>query len=204
MAKPDFSKDLLLIHSLITRSMNILIDNSKMISNTKSRSKEVDQGYLDYLKSFHQILEINHTGEDEIGFPQWKGKIPDAPYDKLISQHQDMLKHLNRIKHRIGSLESASSVQQSFNDIYTSLTNLKSIWKPHIEIEEYYFGPENVKSIYNSTEREQFGIAFMTHGRKNAKSISTYVPFLLFNLDENERKIFADNMPGILTKFLYP
>jgi hypothetical protein len=45
------------------------------------------EGFLKYVQSFSSVLNGHHLVENEKEFPYFMNKLPEVPYERLISEH---------------------------------------------------------------------------------------------------------------------
>jgi hypothetical protein len=87
---PNAGNDLIRIHKVITRALNVSLQNCK----ESKLNEEFHQGFMKYVKALTILLHSHHLGEDEITFPYWRTRLNDGPFDLLIDQHQQMIAYL--------------------------------------------------------------------------------------------------------------
>jgi hypothetical protein len=126
-----------------------------------------------YEESLYATIITHHKTEDESTFPFFRDKTPDIPFDELIEDHKKM----------------ESLVEQK------DIVNLKELWTQHIKKEESYFTQERLDSLLDPDEQMKYRIEVGKTAGKYSVPPFLVVPFALFNLTEEERKVFAQNLP---------
>jgi hemerythrin-like domain-containing protein len=200
---PNVALDLLRIHSIITRALSITSEKSKQFAQEDFPDASMKKGFICYARSFVSVIHGHHLTENELAFPYFREKLPDAPYDLLIAQHQELVSVLDEIK---AAIEKASAEPHAaaMNELNQGLIRLANIWHPHIAIEQDHFTVARLGTLLNREEHIRLGKLFAKHGQEHMGPGYLVVPFLLYNLTPEERVIFARNMPFLLTRLLVP
>ena len=81
--KPNTARDLLLIHKIITRGLEVSQQKGQEYLSGGFPNAMTRQGYHDYLLCLVTVLDAHHLTEDEVIFPQLGVRIPSAPYKLL-------------------------------------------------------------------------------------------------------------------------
>ncbi len=92
--QPNIAKDLMRIHEVITRALEVSTRNCHEILTKKTDTPE---GLLDYVGTFATILKAHHELEDELAFPYFRDKLKEMPFAKLQEDHQKMHEELGKI-----------------------------------------------------------------------------------------------------------
>ncbi|WP_414469246.1 hemerythrin domain-containing protein [Methanobacterium sp. ACI-7] len=196
----DVGEDIIRFHRIITRSLEIIIQNVNAYLEIGATEEENREGFLKYIQTFSTVMDAHHVLENERIFPYFMEKLPDALYDRLMTQHEWIKTSLSKIGKGINNLESNIDELDSLNSIKTGLKEIDKIWHPHIRIEEErLYG--KIKSLNLSLEennrlREEFFQYFLEHtGPENL-----VVPFVLYNLSGKDRAIQVQQFPKEVTK----
>ena len=200
----DVGTDIIRFHRLITRSLEITIQNVKRFLEIESIKESDREGFLKYIQSFSTVLDAHHLLENEKIFPYFRDKLPDAPYDRLITQHKLVKESVSHINGGINNLKSNVCELESLNLLKTDLRMIDKIWHPHIRIEEEHIY-ERVGSLKLSFEetnrlRKEYYDFFQEH----AQPAYLVIPFVLYNLSPEDRAILAQGIPEIVTNQLVP
>lgn len=198
----DVGKDIIRFHRIITRSLETIIQNVDKFIETGAIENEKREGFLKYIQTFQTVMDVHHALENEKIFPYFKEKLPDAPYDRLMTQHEWVKTALTQIIGGINELKSNVDELESLNSIKTGLKQIDKIWHPHIKIEEDQIygrvGSLNLGLEENNKLRLEFSQFFEEH----AEPAYLVIPFLLYNLSPKDRAIQAQYLPEIITKQL--
>jgi hemerythrin-like domain-containing protein len=198
----DVGTDIIRFHRIITRSLEIAIQNVNKY--LELGSIEEREGFLKYIQTFSTVMDAHHLLENERIFPYFKDKLPDAPYDRLMTQHEWVKTSLSQINGGINNLKSNVDELESLNSLKTGLRQIEKIWHPHIRIEEeqIYGKVESLNISLEETNRlrEEYSQFFEEH----AEPASLVMPFVLYNLSPEDRAIMTQGFPEIVTKQLVP
>jgi hemerythrin-like domain-containing protein len=200
----DIGTDIIRFHRIITRSLEILIQNVNRFLEIRAIDEQKQEGFLKYIQTFSTVMDAHHVLENEKIFPYFKDKLPDAPYDQLMAQHKGVEVLLSQINDGIKSLKSNVDELKSLDLLKTDLGKIDRIWHPHIRIEEEQIygrvGSLNISLEETNRLREDYSQFFQEH----AEPAYLVVPFVLYNLSPEDRAILAQGFPEIVTKKLVP
>lgn len=199
----DIAEDLARIHAAITRALEVMVDNSKKFINEEP-AHEVLAGFTMYVDCFITFLEGHHEIEDEIAFPYFKDKLPNTPYAKLIREHEQMMAILKKVDKANAKIKSSENIQEGITELHAQLEQLKAIWYPHINSEETNLCSDCVCSVIPSSEQLKLAQRFGEYSQQHSKPATLVLPFLLYNMNEEDRKIMSHTMPWIVTRLLVP
>ncbi len=196
----DVGTDLIRFHRSITRSLEVIIKNVEKYLEIGTIEDEKREGFLKYIQSFSVVIDLHHLHEDEKVFPYVIDKLPDAPYDRLITQHKWVKTLLTEINGEIKDLKSNGDQFNSLSIFKTDFKQIDKIWHPHIRIEEERIfekiGRLNLSLEETNRLREEFYRFFMEH----SEPLNLVMPFVLYNLEKEDRVIQAQQFPEIVTK----
>lgn len=208
MHEPPIFYDVLnRIHKVLTRGLDVTIDNSLAFAKTGFPDKSMAVGFFRYVKSFLITLYAHHLTEDEIAFPFLQRQVPTLRLDGLVFQHQQMVPHREAIKALIEKVaeDPESDTSESLTKIAEAATNLRVLWLMHINAEETYFTSESITATTFPKE-DQANIMRQTveYNQKYCHPAAWVVPFLLYNLRAHDRAKLAETLQPQLTKVLVP
>jgi len=200
----DIGTDIIRFHRLITRSLEITIQNVNRFLEIDAIKESVREGFLKYIQSFSTVLDAHHKLENDKIFPYFMDKLPDAPYDRLITQHKIVKESISHINVGINNLKANGDELELLNLLKTDLRMIDKIWHPHIRIEEEHIY-ERVGSLKLSFEetnrlRKEYSEFF----QENAQPTYLIMPFVLYNLTPEDRAILTQQLPEMVTKQLIP
>jgi hypothetical protein len=202
--KPNVGADLLRIHRVITRGIEVSAQRSAEFTRDGFSSVAIQEGFLIYLQAMGGVLDAHHLGEDEVMFPYFREKIPDAPYDKLMADHRAIVGVLERLRKAGGAVASSAGSADSLQALSGVLATLSALWRPHIGIEESLWSPEVIAARMSEEENLQLGQKIGDDSRQHLHSPQVEIPFILYNLEPEDRAGMAQAMPPVVTQQLVP
>ena len=87
---PTLAKDLLRIHKVITRGLDMSLVKGKAYLQSGFSQPQALLGYSSYTHCLCSVLDSHHTSEDIIAFPEFRLVIPSAPYAQLAYDHNEI------------------------------------------------------------------------------------------------------------------
>ncbi len=202
--QPNIGYNFILFHKIITRSLEVAIQNVNKFLERGAMETSNREGFLNYLESFSSLLEAHHLVENEIIFPYFMDKLPKVPYKKLMAEHTEIKASLQEINNGISDLNSGKEELRSLKLFKSGLSQIDEIWHPHIQIEESTLY-EQVESL-NITSKETIRIINESSKFNQEHTDPPYliVPFVLYNSTPHDRAILAKVFPEIIIKKLVP
>lgn len=195
---PNAGSDLVRIHKVITRALRVAIHNSR-----GTIEDETGQGFASYVRVMTILLHAHHSGEDELAFPFWKSRLPDGPFDELVRQHGEMVGFLERIEKW---LKAGAEAWQTgaVEGLHEALSDLYSLWSTHIALEEATVGPEYSQKYLTPAENGQLAKQLSEHGQAHSQPSELVMPFVVYNLEAEDRREFVELLPPVMTQQLIP
>lgn len=200
---PNLAKDLIRIHKVITRSIQVSLSEGNKHLQLGFPTPEAQQGYSSYIHSLASVLESHHQSEDQIAFPAFRNVLPLAPYAQLTAEHHQFEILLAKIPVRITEL-SGDSPMNTLKELVDILEELSSLWKPHIHVEEEYFSEEVLNAVMNPEEQGRISAASSQYSQEHSGPPFWVVPFILYNLEPDERAVMASFLPPVIKDELVP
>ena len=200
---PSLANDLLRIHKVITRGLRVGIEKGDQFIQNGFTDETTRKGYTDYIHSLRVVLEAHHRGEDQIAFPILQGKQVTAPYETLTADHQ-------RIEPLLGMVAKAESqLAGGTNDAVLSelvglLRQLTSVWGPHIQVEEVHFTRPLLSNVMSPEEQAEVSGKMSQHAQQHATPPFLSLPFVLYNLQTEDRAAMAAVLPRTVVEELIP
>ncbi len=191
------------IHNVITHGLEVSIENTRRFAERGFRDGEEQAGFLNYVRALASVLDGHHLTEDDVAFPYFRDKLPEAPFDLLMAQHQEMVPLLGVIKSAVERCEKEGQVEAGLRDIEAGLIKVDSIWHPHIQIEQEHL-VEKADALLPVEEQLRLVRLFGEYSQKHSGPPYLAVPFMLYNLDKDERAVFAKDIPAEVTGHLVP
>jgi hemerythrin-like domain-containing protein len=203
-SQPNVAADLVRIHSVVTRGLKVSLERSRAFAHDGFPDDTTRQGFVDYVQSLVSVLNAHHLMEDELAFPYLRDLLPDAPFDLLSEQHQQMVPILEKVKvaSEVVAVEEPDS--GSLNDLNRALTEIADLWQPHIQIEEEQFSVEKGAELISVDEHIRLAQTFAKYSQEHTDPDYLVLPFILYNLAARDRAIMAGAMPPMVTQELVP
>jgi iron-sulfur cluster repair protein YtfE (RIC family) len=182
------------VHNIITRGLRVSIEGVQEVLQRGFPDEVNREGYFNYIRALASVLTAHHLTEDEIAFPYFREKLPEAPFDRLIDWHQVMVHLLDEIKLAAEKYEKNDQLETELRNLENALTRLNESWHPHILMETNEF-ISKADALIPVEEQLRLVRLFGEHGQRLALPPYLTVPFMLYNLPEEERKVFSQGMP---------
>jgi hemerythrin-like domain-containing protein len=202
--QPNIGEDYIRFHKVMTRGLAVSLQNINEYLQVGALEKLNREGFLKYVKSFSQVLHGHHLVENEKIFPYFKVKLPEVPYERLMSEHEIFKDGLKEINTGLGHLMSENDELNSLALLKSGLGKIDQIWNPHIQIENTQLygqiGSLNIDLEEMIRIIKEDGEFFQEH----ADPAYLVVPFVLYNLSPEDRAITSQGFPEMVTKQLVP
>ena len=202
-AKPNIAVSLFVIHKVISRSIDVAIENTQDFAKHGLPKEKPVEGFINYVKAFISILDAHHLLEDELVFPYFKDKLPDTPYQLLNEQHQEMATILKEIELNVHKIEKSEG-RSGFTTLKTTLQKIREKWHSHIDIEEKHFEVQKIGEMLPLEEHLRLMKIFSEHSQNHSGPPYLTIPFVLYNLPKDKREIMSKAMPSELVEQLVP
>jgi hemerythrin-like domain-containing protein len=198
---PHIAQDVIRIHKVITRSLEVGLRKGKEYLKVKQHEELL--GYSNYIHCFNAVLSAHHQSEDLIAFPAFRKVLPLAPYGQFGIDHQEVEKLLSTLPHAITDLPG-NRPDDGLHLIIDTLTKISGIWYQHIYLEEQNFSEEKLRAVLTIEEQNNIGDATSKHSQEHAGPPFWVLPFVLYNLDLEERVKMAASLPPVIMNELIP
>jgi hemerythrin-like domain-containing protein len=199
-ASPNLARAILVFHVIITRGLAVSLENARQGNSALDANRP---GFSDYVHSLASLLHAHHLSEDELIFPYLKTVLPEAPYDKLSSDHQLMEPMIETLENANGRWRSGAG--EALGEISSSVESLDDLWHPHIAIEEKeIYLPEKLEELIEPQEHIRLMQQSAELSFKNMGPHYLVVPFMLYNLEPGPRSMLASRMPSEMIEQLVP
>jgi len=202
--EPNLGVSLRLIHSLITRGIDVGLDRSQAFAQNGYPDAATRAGFATYIRTFACVVEGHHLAEDQVAFPYFRDKAPEAPFDRLSSQHLEIAALLVEITQAIEGAATDVEASGSLQRLHSTLTRLEAIWHPHIGIEEGILSPARTKALLGAEEHLKVMQMVAEHSLQHSGAEYLAVPFILYNLGPDDRAGFSQAMPPVVVQQLVP
>ena len=195
---------LVLIHRAISRGLSTGIHYAQSFAREGYPDRATGVGFALYLRTLAGILHQHHSAEDEIAFPFLRELLPDLPFGALIAEHEQMEEILEELSSTLDELHGNAGEERALEAVSSSLARLDALWPAHIAVEETGI---SVKALEASVGAKALGswLAEMgQHRPEGAPPDPVGIPFVLYNLPEQERAIMGGQMPPAVSQELVP
>ena len=197
------AQDLLRIHRVISRGLIVSVTKGVDFMQAGFPDPGMRKGYADYTQSLATVLDAHHLGEDEIAFPYLREKITAAPYERLTRNHQEIVVLLDSAGKAI-PLVAEKGDQADLAELVDILRKISNIWRPHIQTEEFYFSEDALAAAVSPEEQDRMSAAMAKHNQEHATPPTLALPFVLFNLEAEDRAAMATSLPAVVVEELIP
>lgn len=203
-SKPNIGAAMVLIHHAITRGLELSRKQSITFELSEFPDQAIKEGFVTYVRTLGWVINAHHQGEDHVVFPYLRSKLPDAPYDQLLAEHQEMDVFLKELQATIEAVSTQAYTGNLLNSLNHSLTGLAELWAPHIEKEQFYLY-DNARTEAVMDENEQIKLIQDVSKHSQQQGDPAFmVPFVLYNLQPEERANMSQTMPPDLINNLVP
>ena len=196
---PDFAADLVRIHRVITRGLEVSIRHS----GTPLDPAAVP-GFVSYAQTTAWVLHGHHISEDQVAFPFFRQKQIDAPYLLLVAEHGQMQAILNELTPALDRLAGEPGSAESLAVVHRAFIRLAGIWYPHIQREEELMTAQAIAAAISLEEQISLAQQFAQKGQENSGPAYMAVPFVLYNLSPEDRAGMLRMMSPEVTQHLVP
>ena len=201
--QPNIAADLIRIHSIITRGLDVSIEHAQSFARDGDFDAPTQEGFIIYVRSLLSVLHAHHLTEDEMAFPYFRDVLPGAPFDALMAQHAEMESLLDECGELIERVAADAGAGEALRDLSGVLAQIRERWQPHIQIEEQHLSPERAADL-GVEEQIRLAKQFAKHTQEHSGPDYLVVPFMLHNLPPEDRAIFSRGMPPVVTEQLVP
>ncbi len=204
MQKPNVANDLIRIHKIITRGLEVAMEQGRSFAQNGYPDQATRDGFVCYVQALASMTHGHHLTEDEVAHPYFRDKLLEMPYDVLTSEHQAMVPILEEIQAAIERVASEAESGDALGVLNRALARLADLWYPHFQKEEKHFTPEKVGALIDVDEQIRLAQQFAQHSQQHAGPDYLVVPFMLYNLEPADRAALSKAMPPVVTEQLVP
>jgi hemerythrin-like domain-containing protein len=200
--QPNLAQDLVRIHKVITRSIDVTMITGIQHTKNGFTSPEELTGYRRYTHCLVEVLDSHHQSEDHIGFPALHKVLPTAPYARLTAEH-------HQIEHLLGILRPAiehlsTDSEGGLSTIVDTLQKIMLLWPSHYGMEEKNFTADALNAVMSLEEQKRISDANSKYSQDHSHPAEWVVPFVLFNLEKEDREVMIASMPPVIIQELVP
>jgi hemerythrin-like domain-containing protein len=202
--QPNVGEDFIRFHRIVTRSLEVAIQNVNEFLEIGALEKSKREGFLNFVQSFSSFVEAHHLVENEKVFPYFMDKLPEVPYDRLMDEHKEIKAALQEINSGVTSLRSERDESRHLILLKSGLGKIDQIWLPHIQIEESQLYQRVGSLKIKLEEMIRIRTEFSQFFQERIGPAYLMMPFILFNLSPEDRAVLAHGLPETVTKQLVP
>ena len=191
------------IHNIITRSLRVSLENAQVILQGGFQDGRTREGFFNYIRALTSVMNAHHLMEDDVAFPYFRDKLPEADFDDLTFWHHKMDEILDEINLAAEKFEKNDLLETEMRNIENARSRLNEGWPLHIQPETDDF-INRADALVTVEEQLRLVRLFAEHSQKLAVPHYLTVPFMLYNLPVEDRKAFSQWMPAEIIQNLVP
>ena len=199
----SMAKTLRTVHKVITRGVEVTRSHSHSYAEQGLPDEALWSGFISYARTFVNLTHAHHDGEEVLIFPFAQERMPDTSFDLLIAQHREIAGLLDEMGAAVDEAEK-NPATVSLSRISHISAQIGGIWRTHIREEETIFGAERVDAVATPEEQASLMQQAAQHGMAHAGPDYLAAPFLLHNLEPEDRAFMAAEMPPVISQELVP
>ena len=169
---PNVGNDLIRIHKVVTRALEISRKNSQDASLA-----EADQpGFALYVRALTILLHGHHARRGRVGL----SVLAQTPAGRPIRSTQRATPPDGWFSEKIeGWLGAGLGAWQADlrGELQSTLAGLQTLWLSHISVEEATMGPENSSKLLTPEENGQLSQQMAEHGQAHSQPGELVMPF---------------------------
>jgi hypothetical protein len=150
------------------------------------------------------LFHAHHSGEEAIAFPAIEVRVPTAPVQQLCSDHEEIKVALDRIKQVLAQTETGVDDRVVLAGLSQEMALLNEIWHRHIHLEEDVFSAKRLQEAFKKAETDDMDRQLSEFGQKEGGPGYLLLPFLLYNLDTQDRLEMGQEFPPVVMQELIP
>jgi hemerythrin-like domain-containing protein len=190
------------IHRVITRGLEVTRSHSRSFAE-EGLEASLRPGFISYARTLVNLTHAHHDTEDVLIFPYAQEKMPDTSFDSLAAQHREIAALLDEMGSVIDEAEK-NPATEPLSRISRLASQISEIWQPHIREEETIFSAGRVNAVVTPEEQGRLMQQAAQHGMSHSGPDYLAAPFLLHNLEPEDRAFMAAEMPPIISQELVP
>jgi len=191
------------IHNIITRGLRVSLESVQGVLQRGFQGEEGREGFFNFIRALTSVMNAHHLTEDEIVFPYFRDKLPEAPFDSLTYYHHVMVLILDEINLAVNICSNKDQLETELRNIENDLARLNEDWPFHIQPETDEF-INKADALVPAEEQLRLVRLFAEHDLKNAIPLYLTIPFMLYNLPQDDRMVFSQGMPAEVIQNLVP
>ena len=202
--RPNIGEDYIRFHRAMTRGLAVSIQNINEFLKIGAVEVLYRDGFLKYVQCFSSVSHGHHLVEDEKIFPYFRDKLPEVPYERLISEHNILKGGLQEINTGLDNLRAGNDDLNSLKLLKSGFDKIDQIWYPHIEIENTQLYGRVGSLKIDPEEMIRLQKELVEFFQEHTGPEYLVGPFVLYNLSPEDRAIAAQGLPDMVMKQLIP
>lgn len=197
---PNLGANIIRLHAAISRSLEVTkMKCQEFILPSGKPDQATRDSFILYVSTMCMVINAHHIGEDDIIFPKLRIALPEAPFDELSFEHDLMDEVLAKLRQII-----EVSTGDFFSSLLDTVNRMIALWTPHIAKEEQYiYSPEITAALMSPEEHLKMLQETSAHAMEQGNP-ALMLPFVLRNLNPENRKAFARILPPQMVQTLIP
>ena len=201
---PGMARTLATIHKVITRGLEVTRSRSQSFAEQGLPDEALRSGFISYAQTFVNLTHAHHDTEDVLIFPYAQERMPETSFDLLTAQHREIATLLDEMNAAMDEAEKSPQAPEPLSRMSRLATQIGAIWHTHIAEEESIFSAERVDPLVTPEEQGSLMQQAAQHGMQHAGPDYLAAPFVLHNLEPEDRAFMAGEMPPIISQELVP
>jgi hemerythrin-like domain-containing protein len=202
--RPNIGEEYIRFHRVMTRGLAVSIRNINEFLKIGAIETSYREGFLKYAGIFSSVSNGHHLVEDEKIFPYFMDKLPEVPYERLISEHKILKSGLQEINTGLDNLREGNDELKSLKLLKSVFDKIDHIWYRNIEIENTQLYGRVGSLKIDSEEMIRIQKEFVEFFQEHTGPEYLVGPFVLYNLSPEDRRVVAQGLPDIVTQQLIP
>ena len=202
MGKPNLGEDLVRVHMIITRGLDVSIEEGTTFAEEGFPDEEIALGYRSYARALLSFVSAHHLSEDEVAFPYFQERIPEMPFERLQAEHEEIEGLLEQAQETLEGLDEEP--ERALRGLGAHLRTIREMWHSHIGIEEEHWDPQRLAEMMEPEEHQKISGQLAKVSMDHAEPLELVVPFALHNLPATDREALESNMPPKVVNELVP
>jgi hemerythrin-like domain-containing protein len=183
------------IHNIITRGLRVSLESTRGILQGGFQGERNREGFINYVRSLTSAMNAHHLTEDDIAFPYFREKLPEAHFADWTYWHGKMAEDLDKINLAVEKCEKKGESETELRNIENVLARLNEGWPYHIQPETDEF-INKADALVPVEEQLRLVRQFSEYVLENANPLYLTVPFMLYNLSVEDRQVFSQWIPA--------
>jgi hemerythrin-like domain-containing protein len=153
---------------------------------------------LQGIRAATTALRAHHAYEEEVLLPRLREEEVDGPWQRVETEHVALRDHLDVLD------AAPEDGPADGSDLEPALEAIVDLLPGHFALEEAELTEAFWRELFTEEQARAFGKEVAAHNRAGLQPEARLLPLLLYNLDEAQRAVFTDRMPGFVVHGLVP